>query len=154
MRIASLLLLLQSLFLSTACSEHSVQETTQAMEDSARASAARIPLKIVLPAYPEIAWQARRQGTVEVEVVVRNGLVVGTDVLSDPRPELDGAVLQAVRSWVYESPPGPIQAVRLRLNFEFRLRGGNPFTEYSQSTFFAPDTVVIEKVIKLYTPQH
>ncbi len=57
----------------------------------------------VMPSYPPIARQARVQGSIAVEVFVdsRSGAVACVRVLSGV-PLLDGAVVEAVRSWKFD----------------------------------------------------
>ena len=77
-------------------------------------------LKRAEPLYPEIARQARVQGTVILEATTDiYGRVANVRVLRSV-PLLDGAAVDAVRQWVYEPmlvngrPRGVVFTVTLR----------------------------------------
>ena len=59
-------------------------------------------LKNVVPNYPNIAKQAKIQGTVLIEIVIgKDGSVTSAKILK-PTPLLDEAALEAVKQWKYE----------------------------------------------------
>jgi periplasmic protein TonB len=81
-------------------------------------------LKRVEPAYPEIARQARIQGTVILEAATDiYGRVASVKVLRSV-PLLDGAAVDAVRQWLYEPmvvngrPRGVVFTVTLRFELD------------------------------------
>jgi protein TonB len=81
-------------------------------------------LRHVAPVYPELARQARVQGTVTLECAIDpHGRVAQARVLSGS-PLLDAAALDAVRQWVYTPTRlnGIPVAVILTVTVRFELR--------------------------------
>lgn len=89
-------------------------------------SGVEAPRKVrhVAPVYPDIARQARVQGTVTLECTIDpRGRVASTRVLSGP-PLLEAAALDAVRQWTYTPTRlnGVPVAVILTVTVRFELR--------------------------------
>jgi TonB family protein len=82
------------------------------------------PLSKVSPTYPEKARQARKEGTVTLELIVeKDGSVSGVHVVKGVDKDIDRAAIEAVNQWKFE--PGTYQGkvvdVDLTLTVNFRL---------------------------------
>src|SRR5438874_676690 len=60
-------------------------------------------IRAEMPLYPSIAWSAHITGTVEIEVTVEHGSVVGARVKSSSSPFLTKPTVANVQTWQFES---------------------------------------------------
>lgn len=87
------------------------------------------------PVYPAIARAAQIQGSVVVKVVIDPvGRVLSEKVLSGP-PMLQGAALEAVKTWTFKpfEPTGAQITTTLTIPFELHLNGVGPSEEQQRA---------------------
>jgi TonB family protein len=63
---------------------------------------ANLPEKIILPAYPAVAWQKNVQGRVTLKALISKDGRLRNIRLVDPPSLLSGSVLEAVKKWRYQ----------------------------------------------------
>jgi TonB family protein len=64
--------------------------------------AANLPEKIILPAYPAVAWQKNVQGRVTLKALISKDGRLRNIRLVGPRSLFSGSVLEAVKKWRYQ----------------------------------------------------
>ena len=65
-------------------------------------AAANLPEKIILPAYPAVAWRKNVQGRVTLKALISKEGRLGNIRLVGPRSLFSGSVLEAVKKWRYQ----------------------------------------------------
>ena len=74
-----------------------------------------------VPLYPDLARTARISGTVEVQVKIKDGRVVGTEVKSGP-PVLARATVENIQSWRFY----PLVNASFTTKFTYQLDSNEP----------------------------
>lgn len=93
--------------------------------------------------YPELARQARIEGTVEVRCPLRSDGAVQACSLLKGHPLLAAPALENMKGWIFESPVGVLPA-EVHLTYQFQLAGeatrGPAQTEF---WFEAPSRILV-----------
>jgi TonB family protein len=115
-------------------------------------------MKDVKPVYPPAAREAKAEGLVRMDCVVKvDGTVGETRVLDSPHPALNEAALRALAEWRFvpgtkDGKPVPVQ-VEVEMMFTFRESEQGPSVG-SAAVYKKSDGVTMPTILKEFKPRY